>query len=742
MGRIVRPSAVLAAFVAALAAPGMASAGREEIPVNVAVTCAPEAIPGVYCSQPFSTAVTTAGWLQFRTAVSPLPRDDARCDALQFSFSVDGGAWTGTGGNTAVPIGPGAVARGRHTIEVRARRPGGPCRTLQSWGGTLLVQVSRPEVAVLDLNFRDRIAAVTAAVRQRARQIGERKDELDRLIEKAQDRMYAAARRWRAHEAQLFELLRYEGRVRQALRQLRAATGAPSERARGLQQGQAAVLANVAALERQIVDATRRGRDVGALPSRLRRERAALADLDADIVRASGGSPELKRWFAELGRLRNQQHELRVGEAMAEHEREEAEAEAKQLLDERALLDREATAGAMRLAMHDFDISTIEVREGGNPVYRAEGSSELYDRLRELDENIALAEQALREIEPVRRQAKNLFYGAQGQAIAAEARLADRLMSLAYTRYFVDVGFAALDVGIGFVRGGPIGAISEGAKKAFEIKVLQEVLPDPSGIDPNSIEAEINAEYRAGLKQTLSAERIVKAGSDRLISDTALRAGRDGLNKVLAKLYFGAAGHSLKNLAEAADVRNLPTPSTLRGFLRAKRTFGHIDSQIKRLQQGGRYSFRSFGESFLKDIGKTGVKAALDAVEHEAWRKFFEADLIARARYPLFKKVSSLYWEAYDARQGYLAEQTRLLNAGIEPESGFKKLVQESASPDAQLEIALGVVSTSRDPISLTVLLGGARADFVGRSADGTLSYRLAASAITSQDGNLTLEVR
>jgi hypothetical protein len=751
--------AVLALVAAAAVAPTALARSAEQrfASYELSTICDPAPAVGGLCPASVSATVKTSGYLKFswvnpRSSDSvppsnaPLPYDDKVIE-----FSVDGGAWTGSATvlapSTSPQLGPDRVAPGTHTITVRVRwvRDGGG---RHGFFGTLRVWTTEARIARLELPFNERLEAAKARLRPTVERLAARKTAIENEILAERRRGDAAVARMRASDQRVRELTNDYLRTRRTLARLVTTTPNIAEAGQGFVQALQQVGNRIAAVERDIVLAVRNGRN----PAALNRQ---LADLRGQIVRLDRGLEERRpaanrdlrtRWKTALRDQAEAMHAQRVAEADADYERQQAETEIRRLLDERATLDREAIEIGAALASLDFDVREITVRAGGEVVYAATGSREDYQRIVELDARLAEAKQALDAIEPVREDIRQSFYRAQKDVIAAEALLAGRIMSAATWRAINEGVFYLWDVGSAFARGGPIAALTQATQKLMEGILSGAILAD-QGVQGDEVRREIEEEWHRGFTDTLSAGKLGRLVGERVVKETVIKAGRDTLNKWIAEVTLGPFGQPLPAASPSPFSKPLPSAADVRKWLQAPRQFGATEKNIENLRRGFRLNRGSLGgltEGILRDLGKTFFRTAINEFERAAWVDFIEKDLIARARYPIYRLTTQYYWDAYDGYEALLHAKTRLIDSARDAGTAYRVDVSRPLPPDAQLEISLGMVVRSAESPPPVVSIAGTNATLVSRSADGTrATYRIAASALdTGTDGLATLSLR
>lgn len=587
-------------------------------------------------------------------------------------------------------------------------------------------------VAGVTLEFRERRDRTRDALAAGVRALFARKQAIDRRVDAAHARVGASVARQNAIQARWTDLRRRARVTRDALWRLQLAERRlPQE---GV-EAHASVITQtgrrIARLEAAIVARTRAGSGTAAHRRQLAKARTALAAVEQGVVdRGPRGTRDLRRrWLALQRDLHEDLFQLHVGNAAAERARAEALDELTALRRERDEVDQLSFDAAARLGALDYDVREVRVRAAGREVFRADGSSDLFERIRRYEEDRRLAQQAQDALRPEFDRIRNAFYAAQREVIASEADLAARLDYLAVARFTTDLAFAFLDVAMAYGSSGPVGAVTELVRKAAESRLS---IPAGSGYEPGSIEAEVNARYRAGLKDALTYPQLMKTGMERVAKETLTKPAKDVLNRALATALFGPLGHRLP--AEPTGAGGRPLNATaLRSLLRAPERLGHTDAQIKKLREGGT-SLRSLGVTMLKDVAKVAAKSSLDDYEREAWITFFERDLYARTRFALYAVVRDLYAQAEETR---IWNEERLLGlaAGAETRlTGFTNRVQRPFASTDQLEIDVRVATlVPAETLDFAVVAGGRRLEPVARRREGDdvyLTYRVGAGAV------------
>jgi len=185
----------------------------------------------------------------------------------------------------------------------------------------------------------------------------------------------------------------------------------------------------------------------------------------------------------------------------------------------------------------------------------------------------------------------------------------------------------------------------------------------------------------------------------------------------------------------------LPSLAEIKEWRKARRTFLHLDRQIDKLQEGFKAKgfFGNLAKNAGRDIAKAALKRWVDEVEEQAWRAFFEADVIARASYPAYAAAKDDEWKVYDGLQALLDRKRQLLDAGWDMR-GYTTPVTEAFASDAQLEIQVQAVGLGANDAPLAVYIVKTAVPFASRSGE-TLVYRLSASRLEAGAQNtLTIE--
>lgn len=741
-GHAAAVAAVALAVTVVPAAHGRSSDAVQHL-TNFSLGCDPAVLSGGYCSGVYTQEVETFGALKAQVAA-----DSSNCP-VAYEYAFDNGPWSAAvGGHSNF----GPVAPGKHSVQIRAKNTSPPppnnfACALTRFAGRALIDVTHARVSQLDLSFGDRIAAARRNVQARVVQFGQQKVEHERRVEAAQGRIEAALQATRVHNVRLFERDREYRRIRAALARLYAATPRPRDASEGFAQALRQTGDRIAALESEIVARTRSGSGLGDLARRLTRARADFVELSRGLeARRPAANRDLRRrWQAALRDQRDDMHRLRVAGAQADYDRGRAEADALELLKERTTLDRQAFELAEEIALFSYDVHEIRITADGELVYHAVGTRNDVLRLQSLNTRLDETQKALTEIAEVRERIKKAHEAANKDLIKAEALVAGRIMSSAGWRALVDGVFYLWDVGSAFAKGGPIGALTTATQKLIEGTLSGAM--EFQGVDPKSIEAELNAAYDRGIVEAISGRKLGIMAGERLVKETAIKAGRDRLNKEIAETLLGPFGAPVPPAGPAVFSRKLPSLADIQAWRRAPRWFGTTEQQLKTLRRGASLNRGTIGgitEGMFRDLGKSFFKTAIDEFERAAWVDFFQKDILARAQFPLLWAAHDLYWEAHDAHDELLAEKAEILAKGMDPQTGYRVLVAKPFRPSAQLEVVLQLSTLTQRTAPPAVEVGRAPAQLVGRSADRTAAtYRVAASGVqTAAEGLATLALR
>ncbi len=597
-------------------------------------------------------------------------------------------------------------------------------RALRSGQGT--TRIARAQLA-----FKERVAKRKAELKNAAWDLGRRKEALEKAVLDASNRAERALQEEAELKPRLEALDRRERELLDFLQRLRKAEG-ESPKVRAIKQAIVSVATGINRLEDAILAGRKSGGDVSKFEAQLRQERRTLKTLEQEMNDQFRGSESGNRWLAELRKMQEAILSFREREAAITAELTRAEAELRAAIAERAEVDTKLFQLAERLAGFDPAVQAVTVEASGKKVFQAVAGVP-FAQLLEMNARIAESQKNLTKLEQQKRAASDVFFGLTKEAIASQARLAKLLGNLAWARFGVDLGFDTIDVLQAMGKGGIVGGVAELAKKVPE-KLLLPELKTP-GVDPGSIEADINALYDAQLKDSWSQVSIARVAAERGVKDLALKRGKDRLNQGIGTLVFDKVEFPWR---EETVERAIQAARDPREFNRAIKQIEKLQKQVEGIRKGFKYELKDAGKSILKDGLKTIAKGLLDQAERDAWVDFLEKDILARMHFSSHQIASHYYWQAFDNHEALLHEKAKMLE-GLDPETGLKTVLSEKFARKARLRITLNLVVHPSGRDDIQVFVGGIRANRMGSLQVYEVNVERANLA---GDGTLPLELR
>jgi len=469
----------------------------------------------------------------------------------------------------------------------------------------------------------------------------------------------------------------------------------------------------------------------------------AEQSLDARLPRNDGTevAAETGRLNRALASLDEQVLALEKQQLHADDELDLAQRSLGRLFEKRNDLDSRLIDDAQALAALDFSLDDVEVEADGKVVYDVRVATP-YKQLEALNAKLAVAKTNLARLNSRRNEVTRAFLDAQDAVGQARWRLAGQIIRVSRLKFATDVAYIAYDVVKSTIQGGPIGAVTEGLKKAVEIE-LSQAAGSGSGIEPGSIEAEFNASYGAALKNGLSLENLARVGGERVLKEGVSKTAKDILNAKIGPLVFTKVYGEIPALYTEGVGRIVAAKSDTSALLVDAGLATQEDVAITRklrqlvgLQKGVKPSAGGLASGLAKDLSKAIIKAGFDAQERDAWYDYFASDVTARAYYALWAKVSNDYWDRYDAYQQLLASKEDLI-AGYDPANGTRTVLSVPFAEDAAIIVVLGLgQSKSGAPVGLDIVLGGKQLTYAGKNR-----YELGAGALAGAGHQVVLEV-
>lgn len=250
-----------------------------------------------------------------------------------------------------------------------------------------------------------------------------------------------------------------------------------------------------------------------------------------------------------------------------------------------------------------------------------------YADLLALNRRIDALSKQVTQLELVKKLAHETFQEAGASAVEAQRDLAALLKKLAYARFATDVAFDVYDIVAAMRKGGIVGAVSEGVNKIVQ-RAAFAYADSPSGIEPDSIEARINAEYRANLSDSLAPGPAGQVLAQRVLKDTAFKYVKNtALNGWIGSRIYQRFEVPLR---QEFVVKALAGGA--KDFGKAQAHYGRITKQLDSLKKGYSLDLGKAVEGIVKDGLKNLSKGGFDRLEAEAWKRSSSATGSSRGK--------------------------------------------------------------------------------------------------------------
>lgn len=504
----------------------------------------------------------------------------------------------------------------------------------------------------------------------------------------------------------------------------------------------------MARLQIQIIEADLAGDAAGAksLQSHFNIDLRQLNNLEKALAGKEQKADDLSnKWLARLRVLKDQLFGLRRQEAQAEHERWVSGDELQRSLARAATVDDQLVALGAKLSALDFDIESVSVTADGEKVYEAELNGPAA-RLLRLDSELAAMKSVLDELESQRLASKKQFLDAEKESIAALAKVADTIMSVAYKKAGVDFVYNGYDVIRAAGKGGLVGAAAETLKKVAEALVTEYSDRGPGKYGSPGA-TEFDHEYDLKLKDAFGADKLLKIGRTRIVKEAVTKPLKDKLNQAYLSKLFNKLYPDV-HLPQGGAPVPAPPKNVADAFRSFIKSFSNKQAHLENLKKGITKPWSSLKNAksvggdvvgkLLIDVSKNLAKAYFDAQEQEAWVAYFEKEIVARSYYPFWQMASSEYWEAYDAYNGLLDEKAALLK-GYDAETNARTTLDEKFSKNATLRFTITVVRAAgtTGTVDLGVLVAGKSATHAGG-----YKYTIGAKHLKEGHKGLGLEIQ
>ena len=614
---------------------------------------------------------------------------------------------------------------------------------------TWVLGAGQAQIARAQLDFAARAQRRLAKLRTLVTTLGtqERKLEGEIVAEHAKADAAAAAvqsltARLAKIDAEIPPTLDALGRLR------RAEQSAPTDIRRLLEQEDSDE-AQIDRLSTQIVTAQTNGTDASALKVALNKVQKQLDAVDAILKQKLAGTAlgDLhSEWLTRLRALEALSRQLHDEESRQLGIQGAADAAVTALADQLGPVYIELLQAGERLAGFDPEVDGVTAAVSGQTVFTAKPTI-TYAKLLAINQAIDEQKSLVAEIEVAKHSAFEDFKAAELDAIAAGNHLYEVLLRSAYLNYAVDLAFDTYDIVKATAKGGVVGAAAEFGKKLMEKAISKAIESDP-GIEPGSIAAAVNAEFKAGLKDAYSRPQITRVVTERVLKDTISKGIKDGLvNKYIGSVVFKKVEVPFRQLIQDSPVTPGELASQVESFTLKIKRVERLQDQLKNLKKGyfsnftSKSSLQKFfkgeAENFAKDALKSVIKGQLDRADREAWTEYFVKDAFAHGLYDPYFELASLWEQALTREDELLATKASMLQ-GANPNGGLLTGTSVRFARGATVEITLQL-SGFQDPSDpLQVFLGGVQAT---ATAPGTYTVS-SQSATPDADGTLTITLR
>lgn len=616
------------------------------------------------------------------------------------------------------------------------------------WSYTLTFDEINPNVhfATATLDFGGRLKRRAARLRSQVQPLADRKAALEKDIVAQGDAAREAAAGVRKLAKKLHNIDKAIGDVQASLKDLQRRQGHEDPRLQGLLVAEAHYANDVADLEQKVLDAQTHGKDPDkGVERKLALARKQLAAVEAVL------KPKLRQtefgtlradWLDRLGKLQSLSFDLQSAEAKLFAKEGAAEQKLTADAGDLRAVDEKLLEIGERLAGFDPEVDAVEASAGGQPVFRAVAPYR-YAQLAGLNREIDAQQKMVERIQAGKEHAFAEFRDAEKESIAAGHYLAKVMHAKAWADYAVQLAFDTWDVAEATAKGGIVGAVAELGKKLIERALKETAPPAGNGIEPGSIEAEVNKEFQAGLKDSFSAPQLGRLAVERGVKEFVTKPLRDNANQAIGSLVFEKVEMPFRTALEVG-------PRIVSGgeanFLRAEKAIERLRGQLKNLRKGyvsplagkgaaGKF-FEGLGKSIAKDALKTLIKGNLERVETLAWIDYFTKESIARSFYAPYHAYADLWEKALVRLDELIAKKMELLAGRKDGELKTEMSVPFAWQEASTIRLSLG----ARDPEEpVEVLVNGVRATQLGGGDEYVLP---GGTAVPGPEGTLAIVLR
>jgi|SRR5579871_3504498 len=608
--------------------------------------------------------------------------------------------------------------------------------------GTYHVSVTAPrqptecQLQLRAPDFTDRMRATVARLKPKAIELGKEKEGLEKdvldgvalvnrdeaALKSASEKRHALAQLARALRTNLNALQVEEAKVpgvsglldqeSQLVRRLATQESKPSDPAA---EKHIATLSKQLNAVRELIHERIAGSPVAEMQGEWSRRVADLTSKSADVLQAEESASEnLLTATSDL----------------------EAKREALRKTDE-SLLEV-----AKELSVFEPSLDAIQASADGSQVYAAKAAERV--PIKEyLDAEIdRFQSQIIPEMRNGNKAAFESYVASAKKTIAAGYRLAKALKDAAYVNYFAELASQSFDLCEAFLKGGFVGLGVEIAKKGIEAYMLSDA---PNSVAPGSPEDEVNQLFDAGLKDNLTAPGVATVAYNRLWKESAIKFEKDTFNEFIGKNIFDyiEAPIRLKLSSWAVQAGSAATGRAAN----YARTGARLASLLKKSEELGKgYSYfqgsgkaaKAAAKGVLKDAVKLLVKGGMDKIVKAAAENYYQALLVEKTAYPVYRAGLVKLVDANEALEGLELQRAQMLE-GLPQQPHLTTNKSAKFMSDQRLLVTLKLTGRQSLGWPFEVYVGGVRAQRQGNSDNYAVDV---SAAVTNTEGKLDLVVK
>jgi hypothetical protein len=282
----------------------------------------------------------------------------------------------------------------------------------------------------------------------------------------------------------------------------------------------------------------------------------------------------------------------------------------------------------------------------------------------------------LKKLGPLEKESRQNFQQAAQESSQALDLVSQAIMKSAYLQAAIESCDYFHEVGKGFSKGGPLGALTAAASKALSEATANYIMGESliEASNPQALEAKVEQQYgfKPNLFSQIDTGMVKSSGVNALVEDVIFSSARKKVDQqITARVQEYLVNRATDQLIHNLEVININIPLSVLEKQAGKLKL--YNEHLKNLKAAGPNKLKNFAKGFAKEFAKNVMKKWAKAMEDQAWVNYFEKDMLARMYFAAHQATALAYWDTYDRYMAWQWTRKELVQ-GYDPQSGFKQI--------------------------------------------------------------------